>query len=239
MIESSKDYYSNAKVADNYDSERFVSIGGKMFDEQEKNVVISSLPRDVIGIKALDAGAGSGRFTIELAKRNINVVSSDYSPAMLEIIRAKVKDNHLEKYVTISRQDVTRLNFPDNEFDFVSCIRVTVNLDTKENSDKAIKELMRVCKPGGTVILDIVNPWSLAILGPQKSSMVTMRDTIKLLETMPDVKIIRVFGRRILSQSAFEKSPVSLLKVIDKLDSGLSRLFPFFCVRIYFMLSKN
>ena len=81
---SSKEYYSRRKVADSYDDERFTTAGGKRFDTFEKNVVISNLPKNHEGVKVLDAGAGSGRFTIEMAKRSFDVVSSDYSPAMLD-----------------------------------------------------------------------------------------------------------------------------------------------------------
>ena len=83
----SKKYYISKKVAEEYDAERFLSLGGKMFDQFEKNVVISNLPKSK-DTKILDAGAGSGRFTIEMAKRGYQVNSCDFSPAMLEIIKS-------------------------------------------------------------------------------------------------------------------------------------------------------
>ena len=92
MENRSKEYYSRRKVADGYDAERFTTTGGKMFDTFEKNVVISNLPKNREGVKVLDAGAGSGRFTVEIVKRGFDVVSSDYSPAMLDVIKSKVKD---------------------------------------------------------------------------------------------------------------------------------------------------
>ena len=58
-------------------------------------------------------------------------------------------------------QDITNLSFKDNSFDYIDSIRVFVNLDSKENISKAVNELVRdFCKPGGTILFDIVNPKS-------------------------------------------------------------------------------
>ena len=236
MKNSSKEYYSRRKVADGYDEERFTTVGGKMFDTFEKNVVISSLPKNPEGVKVLDAGAGSGRFTIEMTKRGFDVVSCDYSSAMLDAIKSKIRELGFENRVILSKQDVTNLTFNDDEFDYICCMRVFVNLDTIENDVKTLKELVRVCKPGGTVVFDIVNPKSLAVFGPAKESMITMKKAKDIILAIPGIEIKKCFGRRILSQTAFEKSPTFLLGLVNGLDYGLSKIFPFFCVRIYFVI---
>lgn len=239
LVESSKKYYSKIEVAKTYDKERFTTIGGKMFDAFEKNVIISSLPKNPADIKVLDAGAGSGRFTTEMVKRGFDVVSCDYSSAMLDVIKSKIKALGFENRVKLSKQDVTNLTFNDDEFDFICCMRVFVNLDTKDNVIRALKELVRVCKPGGTVVFDIVNPKSLAIFGPAKESMITMKKAKDVILAIPRIKIKKCFGRRILSQTTFEKAPPFLLRLIDRFDHVLSKIFPFFCVRIYFVLIKR
>lgn len=239
MTNSSKEYYSRRKVADGYDEERFTTTGGKMFDTFEKNVVISNSPKNPEGVKVLDAGAGSGRFTIEMVKRGFDVVSCDYSPVMLDATKSKIKELGFKNRVTLSKQDVTNLTFNDNEFDFICCMRVFVNLDTIENEVKALKELIRVCKPGGTVVFDIVNPKSLAIFGPAKESMITMKKAKDIILAICGIEIKKCFGRRILSQTAFEKSPTFLLGLVDRLDYGLSKIFPLLCVRLYFVLTKK
>jgi ubiquinone/menaquinone biosynthesis C-methylase UbiE len=226
-------------VADSYDEERFTTVGGKMFDTFEKNVVISNLPKNHEGVKVLDAGAGSGRFTIEMAKRGFDVVSCDYSSAMLDAIKSKFKTLGFENRVIPSKQDVTNLTFNDDEFDFICCMRVFVNLDTKDNVIRALKELVRVCKPGGTVVFDIVNPKSLAIFGPAKDSMITMKKAKDIILAIPGIEIKKCFGRRILSQTGFEKAPTFLLGLVDRLDYGLSKIFPLLCVRIYFVIIKR
>ncbi|AKB43083.1 class I SAM-dependent methyltransferase [Methanosarcina vacuolata] len=235
----SKEYYIQKTVAEDYDAERFTSLGGKMFDMFEKNVVISSLPQNK-NAKILDAGAGSGRFTIEMLKKGyVNVHSCDFSPAMLDIIKSKVSTFGFQDQVKISREDVTNLSFSDNYFDYISCIRVTVNLDTLENVTKAIREFYRVCKPGGVVVFDIVNPMSIAYFGSKKNSMITMKKAKAIIKSIPGIRVKKVFGSRFLSQTAFEKTPASLMGVTNNIDKLFSYLFPFFCVRIYFVLTKD
>ena len=236
--DSSKEYYSQREVADNYDEERFTTVAGRMVDRFEKNVVISNLPENPEGVKVLDVGAGSGRFTVEMAMRGFNVVACDYSPVMLDIIKSKVEEVGLENRVVLSRQDVTNLTFERNEFDFISCIRVFVNLDAIDNERKALDELVRVCKPGGTIVFEIVNPLSVASLGPVKRSMITLKEAKELISATPEIEIKKCFGRRIMSQTALEKAPDFLVKSMDMLDHILSKIFPFFCVRIYFVLEK-
>lgn len=234
----SKEYYIRKNVAEEYDAERFLSLGGKIFDRFEKNVVISNIPKNK-DIKILDAGAGSGRFTIEMAKRGYKVNSCDFSPAMLKIIESKLNNFGLKNNVSLSRQDVTNFTFSDDEFDYISCMRVLVNLDTIENEEKAIKEFVRVCKPGGTIVFDIVNSMSLAYLGPKKDSMITRTKAKEIISSIPGIKVKKLFGSRILTQTAFEKTPDLLMGITNIVDRLLSYIIPFFCVRIYFVLTKE
>lgn len=238
MMNDSRDNYSRPEVAINYDSERFTSKAGQMFDLYEKGVVISNLPED-LNINILDAGAGTGRFTIELAKRGLNVVSCDYSDSMLNIIKSKVKENDLVNNVSTSKQDITNLTFENNKFDYICCMRVLVNLDTKENIINTVNEFKRVCKPGGSIVLDIVNSRSVSIFGGRNDSYLTMNEFKEIISSSESLEIRECFGRRILSQTAFEKAPEFLLGALDSIDKTLSRLFPSLCVRIYFVLIKG
>jgi len=112
-------------------------------------------------------------------------------------------------------------------------------LTTKKNIMKALKEFNRVFKPNGTIILDIVNPKSLSSLGSKKDSYITLNEFKEMISLIPDLEIRECFGRRILSQTAFEKAPTFLLGLIDKIDKKMSKLFPIYCVRIYFSIKKG
>ena len=239
MTTDSQRYYSRNEVAQNYDSERFSTLGGQMFDLFEKFVVLSYLPENPKGVKVLDAGAGSGRFTIEMARKGFYVVACDYSEAMLEIIRSKLQALKLTNKVTLSNQDITQMTFDDNEFDYICSLRVMVNLDSIENEVKALHELVRVCKPGGRIVVEFVNSLSIAGISTKKESMISMGSVKQKITGIPNAKLEAAFGRRILSQTAFEKSPKCVLNILDVIDSGFSKLFPYLCVRMYFVITKQ
>src|SRR5207244_4081937 len=52
--------------------------------------------------------------------------------------------------------DIERLAFPDAVFDVVLCMGVLEYVD----ADRAIRELVRVTKPGGTLVASMLNAWS-------------------------------------------------------------------------------
>src|SRR5262245_21944447 len=75
------------------------------------------------GMRVLDAGAGPGRFTIELARIGARVVVGDLSPEQLRLNEARVAEAGCQDAVE-SRQllDITDLSrFGDAGFDAVVC----------------------------------------------------------------------------------------------------------------------
>lgn len=50
----------------------------------------------------------------------------------------------------VTKQDMEALTYPDNYFDIVHCVNA---VDHSENPRQAIKEMIRVCKPGGWVYM--------------------------------------------------------------------------------------
>ena len=71
----------------------------------------------------LDVGAGPGRFTIELARLDAEVVVADMSPRQLELNRERLTDAGLDEHVRERVQaDVTDLSrFDDASFDATVC----------------------------------------------------------------------------------------------------------------------
>lgn len=75
------------------------------------------------GDHILEAGAGAGRFTIELARLGANITVGDVSPVQLRLNREKVAEVGCEqRIVDRVRLDITDLSrFPDRSFDGVVC----------------------------------------------------------------------------------------------------------------------
>jgi ubiquinone/menaquinone biosynthesis C-methylase UbiE len=239
LKDNSESYYSREEVADSYDEERFNTIGGRLFDSIEKKIVITNMPPDLQNGLFLDAGTGSGRFAIELSKFSSNVVALDYSIQMLRMMRKKLLILGKENHIQLIRQDITKLGLKSDQFQFICSIRVLINLDTEERVKKALNELCRISKPGGIIVVDIVNSNSIAGLGPRKESMISILRVRKMIDEIDTLKLLKIRGARILTQTLVEKVPPDLAKIINKIDNTLSRIFPFFCVRIYLILTKR
>jgi Methylase involved in ubiquinone/menaquinone biosynthesis len=107
----------------------------------------------------LDAGCGSGRNISVLSPLVGAIVGMDYSEQMIERAKERVAAEKLSN-VTLIQGDVTSLQFSDNTFDKVICASVLQYLDDADCA-QALHEMVRVCKPGGRLILHVKNGTSL------------------------------------------------------------------------------
>ena len=102
------------------------------------------------GSRALDVATGTGDLAIELAGRGASVVGLDFSERMLELARAKAPG------IEFVQGNALELAYPDSSFD-----AVTVGFGARNFSDldRGLRELARVTRPGGrVVILEITSP---------------------------------------------------------------------------------
>lgn len=106
----------------------------------------------------LDAGCGSGTKTIHLVRRGYPVVAVDISERILEVARRAMAAQGLQERVQHEWQDLTAMSFRDASFARVLCWGVLMHVPEVE---KAIAELTRVTRPGGTIIVSEGNARSL------------------------------------------------------------------------------
>jgi ubiquinone/menaquinone biosynthesis C-methylase UbiE len=103
------------------------------------------------GKKILDAGAGTGQISAALLSTGAIVTGVDISPSMLAI--AKERCAQYPDFTPLEG-DLRKLPFPDNSFDMVTSRWV---LEFVPGWTKAIRELRRVLKPEGTMVLIFTN----------------------------------------------------------------------------------
>lgn len=110
------------------------------------------------GERVLEVGAGTGRFTIELAKLGATVTVGDISPVQLDLNRQKVQEAGCEGNVAARRRvDIVDLSeFPSDSFDVVVAYGGPLSY-VFDHADQALKELLRVAKPGGYVLLSVMS----------------------------------------------------------------------------------
>lgn len=100
------------------------------------------------GDYVLDVAAGTGNASIPAAQAGARVVALDLTPELLEAGQAIAGDRGVE--LDWLQGDAEDLPFPDSTFDAViSCVGVMFAPDHRQ----AAAELLRVCRPGGTVAL--------------------------------------------------------------------------------------
>ena len=95
----------------------------------------------------LECACGTGMFSVKIAPRVKELTATDFSEGMLRMTRKKTNKLH---NVHVESGDITALKYKDNSFDKAVAANVIHLLD---NPKKAIDELKRVVKPGGTIII--------------------------------------------------------------------------------------
>jgi len=104
----------------------------------------------------LDAGCGGGRHAFGALERGVHVVGVDLDMEGLKLARAGIHERRgsaSEKlHGGVLQGNVFGLPFPDDSFDRVICAEV---MEHVHNYPAAIRELVRVLRPGGTMGLTI------------------------------------------------------------------------------------
>lgn len=111
--------------------------------------------------KVLDAGCGRGLMMIGAAKRlksgkvtGIDIWSPiDLSKNSAEAARENAKIEGVSDKVRVENGDVRHLVYPDKNFDVVVSSLVIHNIPDARERDRAVRELWRVLRPGGKLLI--------------------------------------------------------------------------------------
>jgi len=121
-------------------------IFGKIFHDGRAHAVrlLNLSP----GERVLEVGVGTG-LALPFYPRVCEVVGIDLSEGMLGKCRQRVKELRLE-HVSLMKMDASAMEFADDSFDAVMAAYVVTAVPDYR---KVMLEMIRVCKPGGRIIL--------------------------------------------------------------------------------------
>jgi ubiquinone/menaquinone biosynthesis C-methylase UbiE len=138
-----------ARYADGYDDRRFTTTEGSFAQAFELDLFRRTLRR--YGAKrVLDMPIGTGRVAIPLADE-FSIVGGDISPAMLAEGRSRATGAGAHN-ITWLECSVDKMPFADGQFDAVVTARLFQHVP-KDMGPVIVRELSRVVKPGGVVIV--------------------------------------------------------------------------------------
>ncbi len=139
--------------SESYDSDSFERFA--LYHKITLDNVRRFLPKEK-GAVILDAGGGTGIWSIELARIGYCVVLTDISQGMLDKARKKVSELKLDKQIEIKISNLCNMpEFGDNQFAMVLCEGDPLSYCGDHHA--AIKELARVVQPSGIVIASVDN----------------------------------------------------------------------------------
>lgn len=157
------------------------------------------------GKDVLECGCGTGLILERIAAHARRAVGIDLSPGMLERARARGLD--------VREGSVTDLPFEDESFDVTCSFKVLAHVP---DIGRALSEMARVTRPGGVVLAEFYNPWSLRglakRLGPagkisdstRESAVYTRFDSPRVLPRIlpPGTRLEAARGIRIVTPAA-------------------------------------
>ncbi len=101
----------------------------------------------------LDIACGTGDFSIAIARKmpsGSHVTGLDISEGMLAVMREKLEAEGLEGRVSVGQGDCEAMGFGDARFDRAA---IAFGIRNFEHREKALKEILRVLKPGGKLVI--------------------------------------------------------------------------------------
>ena len=236
-LEATRQYYD--EFAERYDNQRGGRVPGGYHD------LIDELEMGFLrpygeGREVLEVGCGTGLLLETISGFASRAVGVDLSPGMLEHAR--------NRGLTVEEASATKLPFEDNSFDVVCSFKVLAHVREIET---AMKEMLRVTRPGGTLVLEFYNRRSLRTFvkryGPagaisdrtNESAVYTRFDTPDEVAAMlpPGSFVHGARGVRIVTPTAGSlRWPVvgSVLRTLERrlCDSPLSALGGFWIAAI-------
>ena len=217
MDEIEVHYNGKSKI---YNSE-FDSLFFKVYDSVTWKYLEPYIPTKPEAM-VLDAGGGTGRWSIQMAKKGCKVFLVDISQGMLEVAKENIKKEEVQDRIVIQKGDITKLDYPNQTFDLVLCEHVMFLFP---NPELVVNEMVRVLKRNGLLIISAGNFYVAALkdipdkidevinlLSEQSHISLKRKQAKVIVKTGPKVHLITPNEFREL----LERNGLKIAKIIGK-----------------------
>lgn len=186
------------------------TLQGKVYGYVTWEHLKKYLPEDKDSL-ILDAGGGTGRWSVPLAKMGYSMILCDISQGMLKQAGNKIQKEGLSDKVKIQEEDLTKLSFADQTFDFVLCEDGPISIS---DSQKVVRELVRVLKKKGRIWASVLGRYPLALAEVKTDTEKALKMCKCELNYAPykGIQKSRIFNPHEL-QSLFQQRGIRVIKI--------------------------
>ena len=159
MTDSKKENYWS-KFSNTFDNDQRYIVG-----EAIQKTVIDKLSRERNLGELIEFGCGAGFYTKVIAPNASHVIATDLSDEMLAVAKIQLKDFH---NVVVEKADCEKPSFPDGKFDRVFMANL---IHLIQNPSIALKEIRRILKDGGLILVVSYTPYGLKFWDRMKTTI--------------------------------------------------------------------
>lgn len=129
------------------------------------------------GDRILEIGAGTGRYSINYAKKGYRVDAIELLEKNLEVLKSKITDNMNINAIKGNALDLSM--YEDNTFDITLVLGPLYHLYDEESVKKAISEAIRVTKKNGKIFLAYITDDAVVVsYGLRKGNMKRLKELV-------------------------------------------------------------
>jgi ubiquinone/menaquinone biosynthesis C-methylase UbiE len=207
--------------------EHFDAVAGA-YDETIPEHIMSRLTRRRVSLateltphggRVLDVGCGTGRFLLELPGDRYERIGVDVSSAMLDVPR--------RGGIEVHHASGGELPFSSGSFDLVTTFAVLHHLIDPELVRATLREMARVVRPGGAIIVWDSNPlnpyWRVLMRRlPQDQGDEKLVSARRILQALQSTGLVDIRLRRLTFTPDF--TPVLAMPFVALLERALERV---------------
>jgi len=156
----SEDWGRKLTTHSKYSKEYFDAIEQLRYHEQPDIFAFAQFTRHY-GKRILEVGVGAGTDFLQWVRAGTRAFGVDFTPSAIETVSRRLAA-YGTKCEGLQVADAENLPFPDNSFDLVYSWGV---LHHSPDTARAIREVIRVTRPGGTVKIMLYNRRSPTVIG--------------------------------------------------------------------------